>query len=234
MTLVPAVMALLGAKAWWMPRWLERVLPRFDIEGEAVEREIALADWPEPRTRAAAVADGLALSDHDGVTLYDDVALRVDAGGSLLLAGPDPRATRALALTIAGRVAPTSGRLKVDGHLLPERAVWVRAHAGVALLGSAADPAAEVRRALRRRTRLLVVDGLDAVTAPGARDQVAAALRDAASVTPDLVVVATTTDPARARRVLGEAGRTAVAVVDVATPRRATVPLSPSSSEVIA
>jgi uncharacterized membrane protein YdfJ with MMPL/SSD domain len=36
MTLVPAVMALLGDKAWWMPRWLDRVLPHFDIEGEAV------------------------------------------------------------------------------------------------------------------------------------------------------------------------------------------------------
>jgi RND superfamily putative drug exporter len=30
MTLVPAVMALLGEKAWWMPRWLDRMLPHFD------------------------------------------------------------------------------------------------------------------------------------------------------------------------------------------------------------
>ena len=59
MTLVPAVMALLGDKAWWMPRWLDRVLPRFDIEGEAVERELALADWPEPDTTAVVVAEDL-------------------------------------------------------------------------------------------------------------------------------------------------------------------------------
>ncbi|HEY6799382.1 MAG TPA: MMPL family transporter, partial [Agromyces sp.] len=50
MTLVPAVMTLLGEKAWWMPRWLERILPHFDIEGEAVERELSLANWPEPGT----------------------------------------------------------------------------------------------------------------------------------------------------------------------------------------
>jgi RND superfamily putative drug exporter len=33
MILVPAVMALLGAHAWWMPRWLEPVLPRLHLEG---------------------------------------------------------------------------------------------------------------------------------------------------------------------------------------------------------
>jgi RND superfamily putative drug exporter len=32
--LVPAVMVLLKRRAWWMPRWLDRVVPRFSIEGE--------------------------------------------------------------------------------------------------------------------------------------------------------------------------------------------------------
>ena len=34
MTLVPAVMALLGRRAWWMPRRLDRLVPNVDIEGE--------------------------------------------------------------------------------------------------------------------------------------------------------------------------------------------------------
>ncbi|WP_328936670.1 MMPL family transporter [Streptomyces tauricus] len=34
MTLVPAVLALLGDRAWWLPRRLDRFLPRFDVEGE--------------------------------------------------------------------------------------------------------------------------------------------------------------------------------------------------------
>ncbi len=34
MTLVPAVLALVGRSAWWLPRGLDRVLPRVDIEGE--------------------------------------------------------------------------------------------------------------------------------------------------------------------------------------------------------
>jgi putative drug exporter of the RND superfamily len=32
MVLVPAVMQLLGARNWWIPGWLERILPRLDVE----------------------------------------------------------------------------------------------------------------------------------------------------------------------------------------------------------
>lgn len=42
MTLVPAVMAVLGRAAWWLPRWLDRVLPDLDIEGEKLRREPAV------------------------------------------------------------------------------------------------------------------------------------------------------------------------------------------------
>ncbi|MFF3484569.1 MMPL family transporter [Streptomyces sp. NPDC002701] len=34
MAIVPAVLALLGDKAWWLPRWLDRMLPHVDVEGE--------------------------------------------------------------------------------------------------------------------------------------------------------------------------------------------------------
>ena len=35
MLLVPATMALLGDRNWWLPRWLDRVLPKIDVEGAA-------------------------------------------------------------------------------------------------------------------------------------------------------------------------------------------------------
>ncbi|MEU1165157.1 MMPL family transporter, partial [Streptomyces sp. NPDC005921] len=38
MAIVPAVLALLGDRAWWLPKWLDRLLPRVDIEGEALTR----------------------------------------------------------------------------------------------------------------------------------------------------------------------------------------------------
>jgi RND superfamily putative drug exporter len=34
MVLVPATMELLGDANWWLPKWLDRILPRFEIEGE--------------------------------------------------------------------------------------------------------------------------------------------------------------------------------------------------------
>lgn len=36
MALVPAVLALLGTKAWWLPKWLDRALPNVDVEGEGL------------------------------------------------------------------------------------------------------------------------------------------------------------------------------------------------------
>ena len=39
MTLIPALMTLLGARAWWLPRWLDRSIPNLDIEGAALQRE---------------------------------------------------------------------------------------------------------------------------------------------------------------------------------------------------
>ncbi|MDQ0822052.1 RND superfamily putative drug exporter [Arthrobacter sp. V4I6] len=38
MTIVPAVMYLLGAKAWWLPRWLDRILPDVDVEGAKLRK----------------------------------------------------------------------------------------------------------------------------------------------------------------------------------------------------
>ena len=42
LVLVPSVMQLLGRAAWWMPRWLDRVLPATEIdESPAVEPHAA-------------------------------------------------------------------------------------------------------------------------------------------------------------------------------------------------
>ncbi|MFJ6659842.1 MMPL family transporter [Streptomyces sp. NPDC091377] len=41
MTIVPATLALLGQAAWWLPRWLDRLLPDLDIEGEKLTRTLA-------------------------------------------------------------------------------------------------------------------------------------------------------------------------------------------------
>jgi RND superfamily putative drug exporter len=45
MLLVPATMELLGDRNWWLPRWLDRILPNIDVEGHA---EPVVEDEPEP------------------------------------------------------------------------------------------------------------------------------------------------------------------------------------------
>ena len=46
MALVPAVMALLGRGAWWLPKWLDRILPDVDVEGEKLTKQL---DAPDER-----------------------------------------------------------------------------------------------------------------------------------------------------------------------------------------
>ncbi|MFW6640668.1 MMPL family transporter [Nocardiopsis algeriensis] len=41
MMLIPALMHLAGDKAWWLPRWLDRILPDVDVEGSALARRHA-------------------------------------------------------------------------------------------------------------------------------------------------------------------------------------------------
>ncbi|WP_406216968.1 MMPL family transporter [Streptomyces canus] len=39
MAIVPAVLALLGHRAWWLPKWLDRALPNVDVEGEGLRTQ---------------------------------------------------------------------------------------------------------------------------------------------------------------------------------------------------
>nr|WP_240929439.1 MMPL family transporter [Streptomyces coryli] len=42
MTIVPAVLALLGKSAWWLPKWLNKLLPNVDVEGEKLQQRLTL------------------------------------------------------------------------------------------------------------------------------------------------------------------------------------------------
>ncbi|MFF4502630.1 MMPL family transporter [Streptomyces sp. NPDC001401] len=37
MAIVPAVLGLLGKRAWWLPKWLDRAVPNVDVEGEGLK-----------------------------------------------------------------------------------------------------------------------------------------------------------------------------------------------------
>ncbi|MCX5561154.1 MMPL family transporter [Streptomyces sp. NBC_00038] len=52
MTIVPAVLALLGQRAWSLPGWLDRRLPHVDIEGEKLGSAVPATHEPAPRDAA--------------------------------------------------------------------------------------------------------------------------------------------------------------------------------------
>lgn len=214
MTLIPALMAILGERAWALPRWLEKVLPRVDVEGEAVERERHLAQWPGDGSIVA--ADDLEISAD--APLIEGLSMRIPEGGAVIATGGDVRTRRALALTIAGRLTPADGKLRVAGHLLPGRAAWVRSHVGCVLVDDADAALGDLAEALRGKSQIVVIDGIDRLSG-GPRDQATAMLRDAAA-SRTLAVFATASDADSARTTLAEAGWPDAQTLDTRAPRR--------------
>ena len=103
MTLVPAVLQLLGDRAWRMPRWLDKLLPAFDVEGEGLARELAHASWPADNPNARIASADLTLPQVGRVP-----ELRVSAGEVLVLDPADARSA-ALAAVLSGRGAMKAG-----------------------------------------------------------------------------------------------------------------------------
>lgn len=155
MTLVPAVMKLLGRRAWWLPKWLDRRLPALDIEGESLTRQVQLAAWPSPDDASAIVGEGLTAHVGDR-TLFADLEFSVPPGGVLVVEGEHAQ-RRALLLALAGRVKLTDGKLKVLGRVLPEEAPLVRGLAPV--LGPSVHNFARVLE--RQQGGLVCVDAAD-------------------------------------------------------------------------
>ena len=128
MTLVPAAMALAGRHAWWLPRWLARVLPDVDIEGEGLRAHLAESEWAAARN-ADVLAEGLLVGDP--AAPVGPITLDVPRGGALVVRG-GPAERRLVSATIAGRVLPAGGRLAVLGLPLPTDANAVMRRVAVA------------------------------------------------------------------------------------------------------
>ncbi|MEV3936259.1 MMPL family transporter [Glycomyces sp. NPDC049804] len=41
MAIIPAIMALMGRGSWWIPKWLDRILPNVDVEGDKLQQHLA-------------------------------------------------------------------------------------------------------------------------------------------------------------------------------------------------
>lgn len=113
MTLVPALMTLFGERAWTLPKWLDRILPDLDIEGEALREYRTRAAWAKEHHAAIALED-LRVGDGRFTPITCDVAV----GGILTVRG-DLTARRLVAATLAGRIDPAEGRAQILGRTVP-------------------------------------------------------------------------------------------------------------------
>ncbi|MDR7188962.1 RND superfamily putative drug exporter [Microbacterium sp. BE35] len=184
MTLIPAVLVLFGHHAWWMPAWLDRLLPSFDVEGEGLAEELALADWPD--RDLALAAEGARAHAHE-CTLDAELA----SGGILVIEGADAAERRAMLAALCGRAELAEGRVRVAGFVLPARTTTVRARTSywrVPPNGGGLD------LALDSGPALVFVDGLDDVGSPSALRRVRAELTAARAADPSLAMVVAARD----------------------------------------
>jgi RND superfamily putative drug exporter len=138
MTLVPAVLMLLGDRAWWLPSWLATRMPVVDVEGAALHRKIAFADWEAAHGRTTLLARDLVV--REGTTPVHVVASPGRVTRVPLAPDSEPRE---VGQVLAGRRPAWAGEVVVDGLLLPEQ-----------------------RETVVRRTALLELDHVDPVRVP--------------------------------------------------------------------
>jgi putative drug exporter of the RND superfamily len=131
MSLVPAVLALLGDRAWQLPAWLDRRLPALDVEGEGLSDHLEHDDWVAEHGQAVVRAEGIAVDDpRTGAPLLPAMDLVLRPGGVGVAAGS--RASgQALVAAVSGRLRLDRGRLVVLGRFLPAEAAAVRARVGI-------------------------------------------------------------------------------------------------------
>jgi RND superfamily putative drug exporter len=115
MTLVPAAMTLAGRAAWMLPKWLSRLLPNVDIEGEGLRQHVADRDWAREQ-RAAISAEGVILGVAGSELGPIDVSV---PSGQILLMSGSAADRRVVAARLAARLDPVDGRLQVIGFPLP-------------------------------------------------------------------------------------------------------------------
>ncbi|MCZ1002992.1 MMPL family transporter [Streptomyces mirabilis] len=82
MTIVPAVMALLGHRSWTLPKWLDRILPNVDVEGEKLRHALEAEQTdsaPEPVPAGVAAAVRTGAGGHSVPRAFSDVRASDDS-----------------------------------------------------------------------------------------------------------------------------------------------------------
>lgn len=126
MTFIPAIMTILGKHAWWLPKFLDRLLPVADIEGEGLARTLEHSDWVRRNGDAEVRLEQVNMRDEAGLVLRD-VSLVVRSGEFAYVRLDTLLSRTALSMLLAGRTTAHEGVAYVSGHVLPDGTPFIQA-----------------------------------------------------------------------------------------------------------
>ena len=123
MVLVPATMELLGDRNWWLPGWLDRLLPHLDVEGRDVNRDETSLPQPASRRAGARRKRGRAHDhrrrSHQEIprhfTAVDDVSFTARPGRVTGFLGPNGAGKSTTMRIMVGLTRATSGTVTISG-----------------------------------------------------------------------------------------------------------------------
>ncbi|WP_392507679.1 MMPL family transporter [Naumannella halotolerans] len=171
MILVPAVLAMLGDKAWWLPRWLDKALPSMDVEGERLAHLLKLSGWPADADRWNLYTEEL-LPGVGGTPLTQPVDLQLEKRQVLVIEA-DSGLRAPMMLALSGRMKIIGGQARVAGALLPDEASDVRRRTEFVDAVNNRSVTDELLDSIRSDAAVIFVDGADALHSHGERELLA-------------------------------------------------------------
>lgn len=111
MTLVPAVLQILGERAWHIPEWLDKQLPTFDVEGAGMNHRFKHLEWQRRFGTVVARAADVSVADRHG-EIISGATLAIHPGEIVRLTGA-PLATEAFLNVLGARLRPSAGTVFV-------------------------------------------------------------------------------------------------------------------------
>ncbi len=138
MTLIPALMMLLGRVGWALPAPLRRALPNVDLEGEGVREMLDASAWRplDDDGRAFALAAERAIVEAAESASF---GMRAAPGDLVIVTGAASTHPDAVVAAFAGRQRVLSGHLRVLDEPLPFRAAALRRHSVLVVRPVGAD-----------------------------------------------------------------------------------------------
>lgn len=158
MTLVPAVLALLGDRAWHFPTVLDRLLPHLDVEGEGLGVALEHREWTAARGTSALRLRDVEIPRMSGRGQLGPLSGAISPGSITLIASEDADARASVLALFSARLEPSAGTLFVYDRQVPGETGAAQSHVELYPEGRGGASAHALVR--ERDSRIVVIESL--------------------------------------------------------------------------